>query len=552
MIAVTRALRRPIGTVVWNTASPVSRCLSYKYGGNPPPPPSSSSSSSSSATNAIPQSGSGSAPPPPPPKYNYTYQFQQPYRPPPKRSHKFLKTVIGLGVVLALGYYFLWPHHTFPPEVATILRKGLWAESEKGENDYQLALKYYLEALAKCDELGMDKLSDEYTGIQLKIGEMFERLNMMEDAAFIYNEIATLYLNVLTANKDSAEGKRIKSRAHRRHLIQKELRMAIKLAEMNSESPQLAKAILITNLVIAQDEVSRSLGAQGGLSQLRSLSSGTNHTAELDEAKIVIKDKDGNQTVINMTPEVWEPFADEFFNAMDLLGAICIAMGDFDMATRVKISMIESMLLADVSPDKIIMSQCNLGSLFYIQGEEYEAQELAWRKKFAEKAGVNFKDVITEQKMMQSPNYEELQAKFKAADIPESDMKAYKQAITSKERCMNFAIKSYEAVLEFAKSAQSQLVAAHAKEDSLPAIDEAVALATYGLGVVNLHFGKYDKAERLLRESRVRSKECGYDDLLGEIERELGKLFEERKRITAGEGSAPQDKKAISLDVHIK
>ena len=59
-----------------------------------------------------------------------------------------------------------------------------------------MALKYYLEALAKCDELGMDKLLDEYTGIQLKIGEMFERLNMMEDAAFIYNEIATLYLNV--------------------------------------------------------------------------------------------------------------------------------------------------------------------------------------------------------------------------------------------------------------------------------------------------------------------------------------------------------------------
>ena len=28
---------------------------------------------------------------------------------------------------------------------------------------------------------------------------MFERLNMLTDAAYIYNEIATLYLTVLTA-----------------------------------------------------------------------------------------------------------------------------------------------------------------------------------------------------------------------------------------------------------------------------------------------------------------------------------------------------------------
>ena len=50
---------------------------------------------------------------------------------------------------------------------------------------------------------------------------MFERLNMLTDAAYIYNEIATLYLTVLTAPRDSPEGQRIKDRKHRRHLIQK-------------------------------------------------------------------------------------------------------------------------------------------------------------------------------------------------------------------------------------------------------------------------------------------------------------------------------------------
>ena len=32
-------------------------------------------------------------------------------------------------------------------------------------------------------------------------------------------------------------------------------------------------------------------------------------------------------------------------------------------------------------------------------------------------------------------------------------------------------------------------------------INETVALATYGLGVINLHLSHYEKAERLLRES---------------------------------------------------
>ena len=103
-----------------------------------------------------------------------------------------------------------WPKHTFPSSIAKFLRKGLWAESDRGEFDYQLALKYYLQALEHANEIGLDPLSDEYTGIQLKIGEMFERLNMLTDAAYIYNEIATLYLTVLTAPRDSQRDKELK------------------------------------------------------------------------------------------------------------------------------------------------------------------------------------------------------------------------------------------------------------------------------------------------------------------------------------------------------
>ena len=89
---------------------------------------------------------------------------------------------------------------------------------------------------------------------------MFERLNMLTDAAYIYNEIATLYLTVLTAPRDSSEGQRIKDQTSS-SFNSKDLRIAIKLVSLNPTNPSLAKAILITHLIIAQDEVNKLMGS---------------------------------------------------------------------------------------------------------------------------------------------------------------------------------------------------------------------------------------------------------------------------------------------------
>lgn len=74
-------------------------------------------------------------------------------------------------------------------------------------------------------------------------------------------------------------------------------------------------------------------------------------------------------------------------------------------------------------------------------------------------------------------------------------------------------------------------------------INETVALATYGLGVINLHLSHYEKAERLLRESRVRAKSCDYGTLLPMIEKELEKLFNEKKSLTKDENDNSKLKK---------
>jgi hypothetical protein len=479
-------------------------------------------------------------------QYNYSQPYNPQYPPQQSKFSLFLKGVVFLAAFGGFAYYMWWPKHTFPSSVAKILRKGLWAESDKGENDYQLALKYYIEALKHCDEIKMDKLCDEYTGIQLKIGEMFERLNMISDAAFVYNEIATLYLSVLTASPESPNGRRIKNNEHRRHLIQKDLRIAIKLVEMNQDNLHLSKAILITHLIIAQDEVNKRLTNPKQAKQLvPSSSPEDSHNATIDGNSIVISN-DGIETTIQKTPEVWYPFTDEFFNAMDLLAAMCISTGDLAMASRVKVSLTESMLLANLDPDKVIMSQCNLASLLYLQAEEFEAQEIAMRRKFSEDSGVEYSKLKNQKLFLEQDDHDSLQKQLNDS-ISEEDKLKYSLIVDNKDRCIEMALKSYESVLQFAKDLPQEIL------NTNNTINETVALATYGLGVVNLHLSNYDKAERLLRESRVRSKSCGYNDLISEIERELSKLFQEKEILQGGDSDSNLEKSSsIEMDIHLK
>lgn len=473
-------------------------------------------------------------------QYHQYHQYHNGGRRPWVR--RILYANAALAALSAFAYYMWWPKHTFPLSVAKILRKGLWAESDKGENDYELALKHYLDALVHCNEIGMDPLCDEYTGIQLKVGEMFERLNMLEDAALVYNEIATLYLTVLTSDPNSPEGKRVVSRAHRGHLIQKDLRLAIKLVEMNRPNPQLSRAILMTHLVIAQDEVTRRLGNSNiaSLLQLKLKEMDGPNVPDLNAykadfaANTIEINVNGVTSVLQKTPEAWEPFADEFFNAMDLLSAICVSTGNLAMATKTKISMTEWMLLADVDAHKVLLSQCNLASLLYLQAEEFEGQEIATRRALAGETDASFSQLEREKETLN-----------------------HDLAVANKEKCLQLSIKSYESVLEFAKTLPIEVTTKVSKPEdnddhNIHIINETVALATYGLGVVNLHLSNYEKAERLLRESRVKSKNCGYDDLIVEIERELGKLFKEKKLLGEGKERGVRGEKApIEMDIQI-
>lgn len=484
---------------------------------------------------------------------SYNYSHFQTLNDRPSKFKRFITINLWIVSSTAFAYYMWWPKHTFPSSVAKKLRKGLWAESDKGEKDYQLALKYYLEGLEECDRLKLDPLTDEYTGVQLKIGEMYERLNQLEEAAFIYNEIATLYLSVLKAAPSSPLGLRIHGSAHRAHLIQKDLRIALKLVELNRLNPLLSKAILITHLLIAQDEVNKRLGSIADVASIMDSNVPFTKSEESDttEARKLVSqlNQDGDlsmntlpaQVVIETNPEAWEPFTEEFFNAMDILSAICISVGDVETASGIRIAMASKMLIAGVSPERLLLAQCNTASLLYFQAEQLQAKEISMRKNFAEIADVEHEKLKAIHDHLHPVVVEEAEASIIRdkvnANVSSEDKASYEQIVAAKEELLKMVVAIYESVISGSKQLPQDVLSNNT------VISESVALATYGLGVVNLHLSQYDKAERFLREARVRSKGCGYDALIAEIERELSKLFDEKKAIKKRKGE-------IEMDIH--
>lgn len=487
------------------------------------------------------------------------YDYSKPYPPPPNGNQippeaprsRFgwlaSKALWGFLILAAipLAYNEYWPHHTFPTSVAKLLRKGLWAESNKGEYDFQLALKYYIQALEEAQKLDLDHISDEYTGIQLKIAEMFERLSMYEEAFLIYSEILTLYLSVLTAKPDNPNYRPL-TMEQKDHLIKKDLRLAVKIGS-ELENPNVMKPYIITHLLIANDQICRKLGhginfgaaanyaRHGGAEGWEKLSepligkspkSRPVHLVEKKENFLVVKCEDGALVEIEQNPDAWEPFCEEYFQAGDLCMLSLIMLQDMTTAFDTAWNLWEQMLLAGYGPPyKFLHHTCNIGSLAFNRAEQFEYGEIKLRKEIASKMGVEDYFGLTAEQIENSDKISRL------------DKDAFKEIIKVKEISIREAKSIYDLVLRAIKDHhQSEIDRVsdvintdQTKEvQSAKFVAECSALATYGLGVINLHTGEYDEAERFLREARIKAKKIEYNVLIDNIEEELGKVFRER------------------------
>lgn len=415
------------------------------------------------------------------------------------KNLKIERWAFSIAGLSALGYgiwYFYWPHHTFPVSVAKILRKGLWAESNKEGFDYQKAVGFYINALEECQKLHMDPISDEYTGIELKMAEMYEKLNMFEEANGIYLELLYRFYDALNSPGRVPEERRP-------DLIRRDLRILIKSLEI-SKDLNVGKRNLLAHLLLAQEEVlSRSPELKEFFERrkekVKSMFQGKVLNASdfktfVNEDNIKLNDEGYMILDLQKNSSAWEPFKEEFFTARDLYTAYCLSAKDITAALSCKMTTVEWMVMADMPPGQILLSQANLGSLLYLQGEKFEAEIYQLEQRCEKDPAMKKENIV---------------------------IKTLRQLHKNRDTCLDMSKQCYDSVVQFAK--RNNKLRFNVKDQLDPSVSQAIALSTYGMGVLNLHQGVLAKAEKLLKDSIALAKETDFNELLKEAENELQK-----------------------------
>ncbi|QHS75386.1 Mgr3p [Saccharomyces paradoxus] len=415
-----------------------------------------------------------------------------------KKNRGLMYSFIGVSVVgLILWSKSNSKKQKLPLSAQKVWKEAIWQESDKMEFNYKKALRRYIEALDECDRSHVDLLSDDYTRIELKIAEMYEKLNMLEEAQNLYQELLSRFfeaLNVSGKIDDSERGE----------VLRKDLRILIKSLEINKDI-ESGKKRLLQHLLLAQEEIlSKSPelkeffeNRKKKLSMIKDINRDPNDDFKTFVSEENIKFDDQGYMILDLekNSSAWEPFKEEFFTARDLYTAYCLSSKDIAAALSCKITSVEWMVMADMPPGQILLSQANLGSLFYLQAEKLEA------------------------------DLNQLEREKSKESDQELDMGTYIKAVRfvrkNRDLCLERAQKCYDSVINFAK--RNRKIRFHVKDQLDPSVAQSIALSTYGMGVLSLHEGVLAKAEKLFKDSITMAKETEFNELLAEAEKELEK-----------------------------
>lgn len=414
--------------------------------------------------------------------------------------------LIGVSTVSVIsvtaGYYFYKSPNfrgTYPREVVKDLKQAIWNESNKGKFNYKDAMKSYIETLKRYEaSTNVNKLDDEYTKIELKIAEMYEKSGMLEEANNVYLEILYRFFNALnTPGKVEEE--------QRPELIRKDLRILIKSLELNKDVA-VGKRNLLAHLLLAQEEIltkSPELKKFFDEKKERATKLNNGKSMELSEFKTyvnedTIKTNEDGFLILDLTKNssAWETFKEELFIARDLYTAYCLSSKDVASALSCKMTTVEWMVMADMPPGQILLAQANLGSILYLQAEKLDS------------------DIhLINQRTQADPSLAE----------DEKVIKALRFLHKNRDNCLKMSDRCYSGIIDFAR--RNNKLRYHAKDQLDMSILQAIALSTYGKGILNLREGVLGKAERSLYEAVRLAREADFSELLKEAESELDKTM---------------------------
>ncbi|VVT49280.1 uncharacterized protein SAPINGB_P002193 [Magnusiomyces paraingens] len=486
-----------------------------------------------------------------------------PPQPPPGYAKRTRNRVFFATALLFLTLYAGWKYltfHRYPPTVADKLRKALFEEYNE---NYADALKYFLEALQELDRLHEEKMkeiqpqkkgqqpgtlpanirldndffyiSDEYTGLQIRIAQVYEKLSLEEDAINMYREIESVYMHALRANM-IPENKRLE-------IIKRSLGLSLTAAALSTGYPDrvLETSIsLAAHFSIAQKELEKLHPELAPLFEEETLRVSIPGTLPSSPESVGVRaessqaEKDGSTRRVRVkisinvsdTPEavearlkaaeLWEPFRAELFSARLVFAILSISQKDYPTAIESTFNTTKWMVAAGFPLDDVLTSFFTAGTYLYLQAEEIEMQNwLSEEHKKNEKDPIKLKDFTYDD--FKDQFRQELETPFFPKPPPGS---------VSNESLDNAGI-IFQSIMTIINNLPSSV-------RRKGTIDEIYALAMYSLGVVNLHSGDLDKAQELLREARLRAKGCSFEVLADQADNELATVDDLRKYKESG------------------
>ncbi|KAG0668428.1 folylpolyglutamate synthase [Maudiozyma exigua] len=373
---------------------------------------------------------------------------------------------LGLGLVVFGLWWQYYPHNPYPPSVSKYLRKASWEEIKT--KDYKKSIDYYLDALKECESLGYASVDEKLTGIEIKIAEMYEQLDMKNEETEIYLKLLSRFYNKIKECSDLPI---------KRQLMKRDLSVLVKLIERSDVSSIVKRNLLQLHINLTQQQIETDTPEVSSMINDKERAILTNPTtAEYKSLMTKLKKYSGS----------FEQFREEFIRTRDLYSEICLSTNDIDTAIYSKMITIGWMVVSGMDYEKILMSQANLASLLYMKAESVEQHIYKLQKNSV---------------MNDTPSIEKI-------------MKLQKRY----ENILNNSEKYYESVLDKSKDNKIRFPP-DGEQDGI--LLQARLLSMHGLAVIKLHKGDAKEAKKILIDTKRLAEQYGFDDIQNACENEL-------------------------------
>ncbi|OWB57492.1 hypothetical protein B5S28_g3440 [[Candida] boidinii] len=427
---------------------------------------------------------------------------------------KYLQySVLGLiGVFSLLAIFQPW--HSYSDDTAKSLRKGLWAESDK-ENDYMKALQNYQEALKQCKEEGMNQLDPRYTGIVLKIGEMYEKLQMYDEQKKTYTGLSKYLFGRLVNDQVPDEWK---DSVLQRDLIVMNRIITLTLEKGSAESKSNSN---IDRLM--KELIDRIRFAEGRVKKEWPMLADVHGSdeKELDITEVIalktraqkkkfVEENLPKETVkfIESWTTSWPVFTPELISSRDLYATLAMFLNKNELAVNILESNILWMKLSGCEPIFIGTAISNLASAYYLNMEKHEiiSTQINFRIKHL------------------------LEKSFKKEQFRQEEVVKWRRILEVENNIIESSSKQSEKVYK----SLIDLLGDVKKIDPKDEISiSCIGMSNFGLGVVYLHRGDYEQSSIYLNNAKKIGSEFGLPQLVEKSTYEIEKLRIQKLKLSS-------------------